>query len=130
MFNVAKQAFGENLIVNNKFFGSVYNFYKQSKSERLAEAVIKDYFSGQELENKEVEICHSDQAKENCRGLNCQPIVGKVTGKPFLSNSRKSLLVNIENQSKKCNIVSLMIKDGLGWRSTGWELTNVSDKEK
>ncbi len=124
MFNRAKRVVSEQVCANSGFIGSIYRSYKKSRSERLARTVVRDYFEDWNFENEIVEIVHTESAKENCGGLECGAFKGRIVGKPFLSDSHKTLNVNLESTLKKKNIISLLVKDEIGWKSTGWEVIN------
>ncbi len=118
---------GENMPTRPRVIGYFVDSYRQSRSEKLAEVVLENYFQGQINEEQYLEIDHSDSARNNCGGLDCRPISGKVIGKPYLSASRKTLLVNLQLSENTRTSLGLLTLDRTGWKSTGWELVNKEE---
>lgn len=129
MFNKARKIGLDSWLQKPPLLGTIIDSYRRHRSERLAEAVLNDYFFGQLFEDQSVEIVHSETAKQNCRGLRCQSLQGTVVGKPYLSDSKRTLLVDIERPNKKHTSLGLMTRDDAGWRSTGWEIIKNSEEE-
>lgn len=127
MFNRAREKVQEKLSLKPAFLGSLIENYHHSRSEKLAKAVVDNYFSGELPCDRQVEFGHTDSARQNCSGLNCQPLAGKIISRPFLSKNRRTLLVNLELSENHVIQLGLLTLDSQGWKPTGWEIKNKSE---
>lgn len=124
--NIGKKV-ANNINFGSNVFTALIESYHRTKSERLAEYVVDSYLGGQIISGKTAVINHSESAKNNCRGLNCQPISGVIVGKPYLSDTRRTLLVNLRLADKSIKKMGLLTMNNEGWQTTGWEIENKEE---